>query len=159
MVSANKNYEVRAVKSYADEIGSLIDGFNTMLSDIQHRDTALRRANDELQTRTRELEEEISQRKQAQDDLLKAKYVAEEASRAKSTFLANMSHELRTPLNAIIGYSEMLEEEAQDSGTEAAVQDLQKIKSAGRHLLSLINDVLDLSKIEAGKDESPPRDV
>ncbi len=151
MVSANKNYEVRAVKSYSDEIGSLIDGFNTMLSDIQHRDTALRGANDELQTRTRELEEEISHRKQAQEELLKAKYVAEEASRAKSTFLANMSHELRTPLNAIIGYSEMLEEEAQDSGTEATVQDLQKIKSAGRHLLALINDVLDLSKIEAGK--------
>jgi len=151
MVSATKNYEVRAVKSYSDEIGSLIDGFNTMLSDIQQRDTALRGANDELQTRTQELEQEISHRKQAQEELLKAKYVAEEASRAKSTFLANMSHELRTPLNAIIGYSEMLEEEAQDSGTEAAVQDLQKIKSAGKHLLALINDVLDLSKIEAGK--------
>jgi signal transduction histidine kinase/DNA-binding NarL/FixJ family response regulator len=151
MVSANKNYEVRAVKSYADEIGSLIDGFNTMLSDIQHRDAALRGANDELQTRTRELEEEISHRKQAQEELLKAKYVAEEASRAKSTFLANMSHELRTPLNAIIGYSEMLEEEANDSATVETVQDLQKIKSAGKHLLALINDVLDLSKIEAGK--------
>src|SRR6266850_7770841 len=151
MVSANKNYEVRAVKAYADEIGSLIDGFNTMLSDIQHRDTALRGANDELQTRTRELEEEISHRKQAQEELLKAKYIAEEASRAKSTFLANMSHELRTPLNAIIGYSEMLEEEAQDAATVETVQDLQKIKSAGKHLLALINDVLDLSKIEAGK--------
>jgi signal transduction histidine kinase/DNA-binding NarL/FixJ family response regulator len=150
-VSANKNYKVRAVKSYADEIGSLIDGFNTMLSDIQQRDTALRGANDELKTRTQELEEEISHRKQAQEDLLKAKHVAEEASRAKSTFLANMSHELRTPLNAIIGYSEMLEEEAQDSATVETVQDLQKIKSAGKHLLALINDVLDLSKIEAGK--------
>src|SRR5205807_5046814 len=151
MVSANKNYEVRAVKSYSDEIGSLMDGFNAMLSDIQQRDTALRGANEELQTRTQELEEEITQRRQAQEELLKAKHVAEEASRAKSTFLANMSHELRTPLNAIIGYSEMLEEEAQDSGTEATLQDLHKIKSAGKHLLALINDVLDLSKIEAGK--------
>src|SRR6202521_6232526 len=151
MVSAHKNYEVRAVKAYADEIGSLIDGFNTMLSDIQNRDTALRGANDELQTRTRELEEEISHRKQAQDELLKAKYVAEEASRAKSTFLANMSHELRTPLNAIIGYSEMLDEEALESGRSENVEDLRKIQSAGKHLLSLINDVLDLSKIEAGK--------
>ncbi len=151
MVSANKNYAVRAVKSYADEIGSLIDGFNTMLSDIQQRDWALRTANDELQTRTQELEEEVSQRKNAQEELLKAKHVAEEASRAKSTFLANMSHELRTPLNAIIGYSEMLEEEARDSATAENVQDLQKIQSAGKHLLSLINDVLDLSKIEAGK--------
>jgi signal transduction histidine kinase/ActR/RegA family two-component response regulator len=150
-VSATKNYEVRAMKSYADEIGSLIDGFNTMLSDIQQRDTALRGANEELQTRTRELEKEVSHRKQAQEELLKAKHVAEEASRAKSTFLANMSHELRTPLNAIIGYSEMLEEEARDSANTENVQDLQKIQSAGKHLLSLINDVLDLSKIEAGK--------
>ena len=151
MVSANKNYEVRAVKSYSDEIGSLIDGFNAMLSDIQQRDGALRGANDELQTRTLELEEEVSQRKQAQEELLNAKHVAEEASRAKSTFLANMSHELRTPLNAIIGYSEMLEEEARDSEKADDIRDLQKIQLAGRHLLSLINDVLDLSKIEAGK--------
>ena len=151
MVSANKNYEVRAVKSYSDEIGSLIDGFNAMLSDIQQRDGALRGANDELQTRTLELEEEVSQRKQAQEELLNAKHVAEEASRAKSTFLANMSHELRTPLNAIIGYSEMLEEEARDSEDADHIGDLQKIQFAGKHLLSLINDVLDLSKIEAGK--------
>ena len=151
MVSANKNYEVRAVKAYGDEIGRLIDGFNTMLAEIQQRDTALRGANDELKTRTRELEREISHRKQTQEELLKAKHAAEEASRAKSTFLANMSHELRTPLNAIIGYSEMLEEETQDSGKSDNVQDLRKIQSAGKHLLSLINDVLDLSKIEAGK--------
>jgi signal transduction histidine kinase/DNA-binding NarL/FixJ family response regulator len=151
IVSANKNYEVRAVKSYSDEIGSLIDGFNAMLSDIQQRDGALRGANDELQTRTLELEEEVSQRKQAQEELLKAKHVAEEASRAKSIFLANMSHELRTPLNAIIGYSEMLEEEARDTQDSDHIGDLQKIQFAGKHLLSLINDVLDLSKIEAGK--------
>src|SRR5882724_3786337 len=151
MVSSNKNYEVRAVKSYSDEIGSLIDGFNAMLTDIQQRDMALRGANDELQTQTQELEEEVLQRKQAQEELLKAKHVAEEASRAKSTFLANMSHELRTPLNAIIGYSEMLEEETRESGKSDSVQDLRKIQSAGKHLLSLINDVLDLSKIEAGK--------
>ncbi len=74
-----------------------------------------------------------------------------EASQAKSTFLANMSHELRTPLNAIIGYSEMLVEEAEEMGTQESVPDLQKIKSAGKHLLELINSVLDLSKIEAGK--------
>jgi signal transduction histidine kinase/ActR/RegA family two-component response regulator len=151
MVSANKNYEVRAVKTYGDEIGRLIDGFNTMLSEIQHRDSALRSANDELKTRTNELEEEITHRRRAQEELLKAKHAAEEASRAKSAFLANMSHELRTPLNAIIGYSEMLEEETQDLGKVETVQDLQKIQAAGKHLLALINDVLDLSKIEAGK--------
>ena len=83
MVSDNKNYEVRAVKSYSDEIGSLIDGFNAMLSDIQQRDLALRGANDELQTQTQELEEEVLQRKQAQEELLKAKHIAEEASRAR----------------------------------------------------------------------------
>jgi signal transduction histidine kinase/ActR/RegA family two-component response regulator len=151
MVSANKNYAVRAVKSYGDEIGRLIDGFNTMLSEIQQRDTALRSTNGELKTRTQELEEEISHRKQTQEELLNAKHAAEEANRAKSTFLANMSHELRTPLNAIIGYSEMLEEETRDSGKVENVQDLKKIQAAGKHLLSLINDVLDLSKIEAGK--------
>jgi len=151
MVSEKKNYELRAIKTYADEIGSLIDGFNAMLADIQQRDTAVRGANEQLHTRTRELEDEVLQRKQAQEELLKAKQVAEEASRAKSIFLANMSHELRTPLNAIIGYSEMLEEEARDSKDTKNIQDLQKIQFAGKHLLALINDVLDLSKIEAGK--------
>jgi signal transduction histidine kinase/DNA-binding NarL/FixJ family response regulator len=150
-VSANKNYSVRATKSYGDEIGRLIDGFNTMLSEIQHRDGALRSANDELKTRTLELEKEILHRRQTQEELLTAKHTAEEASRAKSTFLANMSHELRTPLNAIIGYSEMLDEEARESGRSENLEDLRKIQSAGKHLLSLINDVLDLSKIEAGK--------
>ena len=151
MVSTNKNYAVRAVKSYGDEIGRLIDGFNTMLSEIQQRDTALQSTNGELKTRTQELEEEIFHRKQTQEELLNAKHAAEEANRAKSSFLANMSHELRTPLNAIIGYSEMLEEETRDSGKIENVQDLRKIQASGKHLLSLINDVLDLSEIEAGK--------
>jgi signal transduction histidine kinase/DNA-binding response OmpR family regulator len=91
----------------------------------------------------------------SQADLRKAMEQAEEANRAKSTFLANMSHELRTPLNAIIGYSEMLQEEAEDlpEVQEAFVPDLEKIRTAGRHLLNLINEILDLSKVEAGKME------
>ena len=317
-VSNHKNFALRAPKPHDDEVGALIDGFNTMLSEIQQRDTALQAANEDLQARTRELEQEIAERlrtqeelkclnatleqrvaersaaaeqrslelarsqhalekqkrilqsilnsmsdgvivadeagrfilfnpaaesilhcrlaeaptetwsarfgfhlpdavtpypadefplvkairghaveaadvfirhsgvpeglwvsvnatplrdeegvlhngvavlhnitthKRAEEALLKAKDAAEAANRAKSQFLANMSHELRTPLNAIIGYSEMLQEQALDSGQNESIPDLQKIHSAGRHLQSLIDDILDLSKIEAGKVE------
>jgi signal transduction histidine kinase/HAMP domain-containing protein len=84
-------------------------------------------------------------------ELEEARELSEVANRTKSQFLANMSHELRTPLNAIIGYSEILQEDAVDNGQEQLVPDLKKIEGAGRHLLGLINDILDLSKVEAGK--------
>jgi signal transduction histidine kinase/ActR/RegA family two-component response regulator len=87
------------------------------------------------------------------EDLQDAKNLAESGSRAKSQFLANMSHELRTPMNAILGYSEMLMEEALETHHDRWYQDLSKIHLAGHHLLGLINDILDLSKIEAGKME------
>ncbi len=96
---------------------------------------------------------DITERRIFQDELEQAKNIAETANRAKSSFLANMSHELRTPLNAIIGYSEMLQEDAADFGYNDLAPDLDKIQRAGQHLLGLVNNVLDLSKIEAGRIE------
>ncbi len=110
-------------------------------------------ADDGRVTGFRGLARDITERKLAEEELQRAKDSAESANRAKSVFLANMSHELRTPLNAIIGYSEMLIEDASDSGYSSIVPDLKKIQSAGSHLLDLINNILDMSKIEAGKME------
>jgi len=101
--------------------------------------------------RSNEFKNRVDYMKTEELKILRVK--AQNASKAKSDFLANMSHELRTPLNAIIGYSEMLMEEAEDDGLDTYSEDLNKINSSGEHLLTLINDILDLSKIEAGKME------
>jgi signal transduction histidine kinase/DNA-binding response OmpR family regulator len=117
-----------------DELEALAQEFNQMATQLQESYGSLEH---KVEERTRELADALAQ--------------LEVASRHKSEFLSNMSHELRTPLNAILGYSEMLQEEAEDLGQEDFVPDLQKIQAAGKHLLGLINSILDLSKIEAGK--------
>ena len=111
----------------------------------------VRQAKNDLSEQNQRIQEQNRVIEQSRRSALEAKEAAEAANQSKSAFLANMSHELRTPLNAIIGYSEMLEEDAQEAGQDAFVADLQKIRSSGKHLLGLINDVLDLSKVEAGK--------
>jgi signal transduction histidine kinase/CheY-like chemotaxis protein len=120
----------------------------------------VRRLAQQALARRNQLADQNEQIQRYSADLEAARQLAEHArqeavvaNQAKSQFLANMSHELRTPLNAIIGYSEMLIEEAEDTGQAAFTPDLAKIRSAGRHLLDLINEILDLSKIEAGKME------
>ena len=97
--------------------------------------------------------EDVTERRRVEEAVAKAKEASEMANRTKSLFLANMSHELRTPLNAIVGYSEMLQEEAVDLKLDSFSADLEKITFSGKQLLALINDILDLSKIEAGKME------
>ena len=138
---SSRNFYSRSVKRN-DELGDVMAAFNSMFDQIGSRTAKLFTANEQLQ-------QEIAERKRAEE-------AAEEANQSKSAFLANMSHELRTPLNAIIGYSEMLIEEAEDLGHEEFVPDVQKIHSSGKHLLVLINNILDLSKVEAGKMELHP---
>jgi signal transduction histidine kinase/CheY-like chemotaxis protein len=121
-------------------------------------DVGARKQIDSLEATFSELRAEVTERERAQStvlsmnrELAEARDAAVKASGAKSIFLANMSHELRTPMNAIIGYSEMLLEDAEEEGDKATADDLNRIRSAGKHLLALINDILDLSKIEAGR--------
>jgi signal transduction histidine kinase/DNA-binding response OmpR family regulator len=134
---------IMRVARRADEPGQLARAFQHMSQEVAAREQNLSQAVDQ---RTAQLAETM---KAAQD----AKIQAESANQTKSKFLANMSHELRTPLNAILGYSEMLIEEMTDLRVPNLIPDVQKIHGAGQHLLGLINNILDLSKVEAGKME------
>jgi len=130
-----------------DELGQLAATFNSMAVSLRTNIEKKIELVNEVQSLNLNLEERINSRTL---ELREQTIALVKTSRHKSEFLANMSHELRTPLNAILGFSEMLEEDAEEAGLEEFSQDLRKIQSAGRQLLSLINDVLDLSKIEAG---------
>ncbi|MBL1276542.1 MAG: HAMP domain-containing protein [Ectothiorhodospiraceae bacterium] len=135
--------DVYAEENGPKEIRLMAHAFNQMLSAIKERDTELRNQNSTLEMRVNERTIELAEARDA----------AIEANITKSRFLANMSHELRTPLNAIIGYSEMLMEDMVGRNNDTIYSDLQKVNTAGVHLLGLISDILDISKIEAGKME------
>lgn len=124
---------------------------NIEVLQLAHALASKREATEEAMGRLKALEAEIRHRKQAEADLLAALDAAEEANRCKRNFLATMGHELRTPLNAIIGYSEMLEADAHAMQATSLVSGLEKVQMAGKHLLGLINDILDMSRIELGR--------
>jgi signal transduction histidine kinase len=162
-VSVKKDYSVRAAAEDRSELGLLVTALNEMLEQIQRRDAELRTARDELELRVIERTEQLESANRglaaANKELEVFSHQLEEASRLKSEFLANMSHELRTPLNAIIGFSELMQD-----GRAGPVSDRQKeflgdVLGSSHHLLLLINDVLDLAKVESGKMEFYPEPV
>ncbi|MCS6840412.1 MAG: ATP-binding protein [Roseiflexus sp.] len=138
----------------SDELVLLANNFNLMVASLRQQRLLLEERNAELSASLetqRRLMEDLVQRKQAEEAAHRAQAAAEAANRAKSMFLATMSHELRTPLNAILGYVQLLYLEAQMRGKSEMLSDLERIRSAGKHLLTLISNILDFSKIEQGK--------
>ncbi len=149
--SGNKN--VRVNIDTKDEFGVLANFMNEMFNRIDANEHKLKTEARERRIAAQKVQEQRDALQALTDELTLARDQAFAASHAKSSFLANMSHELRTPLNAIIGYSELLIEETEEHKNNIYTNDLERIRSAGKHLLALINDVLDISKIEADKME------
>ena len=154
-VSREKNYSVRAPRAKGGELTILVDAFNEMLGQIQKNEKALREARDSLELRVKERTTELENAKKEVEtfsfSILRAKDELERASKFKDQFLSTMSHELRTPLNAVLGFSELLTDERYGPLNEKQQRYVKHIHTGGKHLLSLINDILDLSKIEAGR--------
>src|SRR6202045_1670183 len=149
IVSHDKNYSLRATTNQnRDEVSTLIESVNEMLEQIQQRDSALGRAHDELERR---VQERTTQLAVANKELDLRNREVERATQLKSKFLASMSHELRTPLNAIVGFSDLLAEQTAGGLNDKQKRFVNHIKQGSSHLLQLINDILDLSKIEAGQ--------
>jgi len=158
VVSQDKNYSVRATPIRSpSELAILIDAFNEMLAQIQQSERALRMAHDELEQRVRERTAELEAAKKEVEEfshsILLAKEEVERGSKFKDQFLSTMSHELRTPLNAVLGFSDLLADERYGPLNERQQRYVSHIHTGGKHLLSLISDILDLSKIEAGRME------
>ncbi|TWT86483.1 Aerobic respiration control sensor protein ArcB [Pseudobythopirellula maris] len=145
-ITRNKDYSIRVMRDSNDELGALCESFNLMLDTI-------RKSHNQVASQAALLTKEVEERERAQADLEVAKDVAEASNRAKSEFLANMSHEIRTPLTGILGFTEIMLVGGDEGDTQTRNEYLSTIQSSGEHLLCLINDILDLSKIEAGQIE------
>ncbi len=149
LAAGEENVEVPATAA-RNEIGDMVRAVGSFKDSLEEKAREITQANLDLQSLNEELEDRVRQRT---DELRLTRDEAVQANRAKSQFLANMSHELRTPLNAIIGFSEVLSEKVETKGPKDFKDPLHRIAAAGQHLLRLINDVLDIAKIEAGKME------